>query len=197
MAARHGGVALRCSNHRLPVEVGSHVGELSRSIFTKRSAGNKCESLCRLLLTKGRRPRNFVDGRGKKIGALSVNKCWVGGSLAVVMACAGAAWAASPETLSFGPGRPVPPGNALFGQHTFDAICFACHSHDLSGGRAPPLTGSAFYKDWQGKRSDALVDFILNRMPQDDPGSLSPPMARDVAAYIVSYANRPAAQKPK
>ena len=98
---------------------------------------------------------------------------------------------AAPETLSFGPGRPVPAGNAVFGGHTFHAICFACHSHDLSGGRAPSLTGPKFYKTWQGKRVDALVDYILNRMPQDDPGSLTPPMARDLVAYIVSYANNP------
>ena len=101
--------------------------------------------------------------------------------------------AASPQDkLSFGVGRPVPPGNAAFGSDTFHAVCWACHSHDLSGGKAPPLTGPKFYKTWQGKRVDALSDFILNRMPLDNPGSLSEPMARDLVAYIVTYANNPA-----
>jgi cytochrome c len=123
-----------------------------------------------------------------------MNKYWAGACIALFIASApaGSASAASPQqTLSFGPGRPVPPGNAVFGGHTFNAVCWACHSSDLSGGKAPPLTGAAFYKDWQGKRVDALVDFILNRMPQDDPGSLSEPMARDLVAYIVTFANNP------
>jgi mono/diheme cytochrome c family protein len=123
-----------------------------------------------------------------------LNKIWVAafaGCIALVIASASVASPQSSEILSFGPGRPVPPGNVLFGQDTFDAVCFACHSHDLSGGRAPRLTGAMFYKSWQGKSVDALVDFILNRMPQDDPGSLTQPMARDLAAYIVAYSNKP------
>ena len=107
--------------------------------------------------------------------------------MALIIASASAA---SPsEKLSFGPGRPVPPGNALKGQHTFDAICWACHSHDLSGGKAPPLTGPAFYQIWQGRRVDALSDFIRNSMPRDEPGFLSDEMARDLVAYIVTRAN--------
>jgi cytochrome c len=106
---------------------------------------------------------------------------------------ASASAAAPFETLSFGPGRPVPPGNALKGQHTFDAICWACHSSDLSGGKAPPLTGPAFYKIWQGRRVDALADLIQNTMPRDDPGLLSDEMAKDLVAYIVTYGNNPKA----
>ncbi len=95
------------------------------------------------------------------------------------------------EKLSFGAGRPVPPGNVLAGQDTFNAVCWACHSRDLSGGKAPPLTGSTFYKVWQGKRVDALFDFIRNTMPKDNPGWLSEPMARDLVAYIVARSNTP------
>jgi mono/diheme cytochrome c family protein len=102
--------------------------------------------------------------------------------------------AAPSEKLSFGPGRPVPPGNALKGEHTFDAICWACHSHDLSGGKAPPLTGPAFTRIWQGRKVDALSDFIRNSMPRDDPGFLSDEMARDLVAYIVTRANNPGTQ---
>ena len=116
-----------------------------------------------------------------------------GGCVAFLIASASAASPQSSEKLSFGPGRPVPPGNALKGQHTFEAICWACHSTDLSGGKAPPLTGSSFYKIWQGRRVDALTDLIHNTMPRDDPGLLSDEMARDVVAYIVTRANKPAA----
>jgi mono/diheme cytochrome c family protein len=115
------------------------------------------------------------------------------GCIAFIIASAPALAASPqpPEKLSFGPGRPVPPGNALKGQHTFDAICWACHSSDLSGGKAPPLTGPAFYRIWQGRRVDALSDLIRNTMPRDDPGFLSDEMARDLVAYIVAHANNP------
>ena len=114
-----------------------------------------------------------------------------GACILLIVASAPSAWSQSPERLSFGPGQPVPPGNVLKGQHVFDAICWACHSHDLSGGKAPPLTGPKFYKVWQGKKADALLGFIRNSMPRDDPGFLSDEMARDVVAYIVTYANNP------
>ena len=121
-----------------------------------------------------------------------MNKHWVGVACMVsIIAAAPAASAQSPQKLTLGDGRPVPSGNVLKGQHVFDAICWACHSHDLSGGKAPPLTGSAFYKIWQGQRVDALFDLIHNTMPRDDPGFLSDDMAHDVVAYIVSYANSP------
>jgi len=123
-----------------------------------------------------------------------VNKYWLGAFAACVALLIASVSTASPEKLSFGPGRPVPPGNALKGQHTFDAICWACHSRDLSGGKAPPLTGPAFYRIWQGRRVDALSDFIRNSMPRDDPGFLSDEMARDLVAYIVTRANNPGTQ---
>jgi len=121
-----------------------------------------------------------------------VNKRWLGAAcIALTIASASAASPQSPEKLSFGAGRPVPRGNVLKGEHTFDAICWACHSHDLSGGKAPPLTGFAFYKTWQGQSVDALFDFIRNSMPRDDPGFLSDEMAHDLVAYIVAYSNNP------
>lgn len=122
-----------------------------------------------------------------------MNKHWLAGAcMAVMIASASRASAQSAEKLSFGPGQPVPLGNVVKGQHVFDAICWACHSHDLSGGKAPPLTGPKFYAVWQGKSADALFNYIRNSMPRDDPGSLSEPMARDVVAYIVARANKPA-----
>lgn len=116
----------------------------------------------------------------------------VAGCAIFLAAAAPPAWAQSAQTLSFGPGRPVPQGDASKGRHVFDAVCWACHSADLSGGKAPPLTGSAFYRNWQGKPADALSGVIRNTMPRDEPGLLSDEMARDVTAYIVTYANRPA-----
>ena len=126
-----------------------------------------------------------------------MKKHWMGafaGCVALSMAWASVASAQSLATLDFGPGKPVPPGDASMGQNMFNAVCWACHSSDLSGYKGPPLTGSSFYKIWQGRRVDALSDLIRNTMPKDDPG-MSERAARDVVAYIVTYANRPESLK--
>ena len=120
-------------------------------------------------------------------------KFWLAaGSVALMAAIVSVSPAASAqELLAFGKGKPVPAGDAARGQNIFNAVCWACHNSDLTGGRAPPLTGSGFFQEWQGKDAKALADFIQNRMPQDDPGALSERGARNVVAYIVTYANRP------
>jgi mono/diheme cytochrome c family protein len=126
-----------------------------------------------------------------------VNKNWVsafGGCITLIIASTSVAAPQSPEMLDFGVGRRVPPGNVSGGQHIFDAVCWACHSHDLSGGSAPPLTGSAFYKDWQGRDADALFGVIFSTMPKGDP-VLSQQMAHDLVAYIVAYSNNPESLK--
>jgi mono/diheme cytochrome c family protein len=105
-----------------------------------------------------------------------------------------AAAAESSDTLSFGKGRPVPPGDVAMGQNMYDAVCWACHDRDLGGYKGPPLTGPSFYKTWQGRKADALFDLIRNTMPKDDPG-MSDRAARDLVAYIVAYANRPEMSK--
>ena len=124
-------------------------------------------------------------------------KIWMGallGGMASIIASTSLASAQSSELLDFGVGRPVPSGNVSGGQHIFDAVCFACHSHDLSGGNAPPLTGSTFYKNWQGRDVDALFGVIYSTMPKGEP-VLSQQMAHDLVAYIVTYSNRPESLK--
>jgi mono/diheme cytochrome c family protein len=116
------------------------------------------------------------------------------GCFAVMSALPSVAGAQDAPTLDFGPGRPVPPGNVSGGHHIFDAVCFACHSHDLSGGSAPPLTGPSFYQTWQGRSSDALFNVIFGTMPKGDP-TLTQEMAHDVVTYIVTYANNPESLK--
>ena len=98
--------------------------------------------------------------------------------------------ASAQEMLSFGKGRPVPTGDAARGGYIMNGVCWACHGSDLNGGSAPPLTGAAFFKEWQGRPAGELADFIRNRMPKDDPGALSEAGARNVVAYIVTFANK-------
>ncbi len=124
-----------------------------------------------------------------------VNRHWMAaGALTLIMGSISGASAQSPGLLDFGPGKPVPPGDASMGQNFFNAVCWACHSSDLSGYKGPPLTGSSFYKIWQGRRADALSGLIRNTMPKDDPG-MSERAARDLVAYIVTYANKPESLK--
>jgi mono/diheme cytochrome c family protein len=120
------------------------------------------------------------------------------GCAALMMALMPLASAGAAEKLDFGPGHPVPAGNVAGGKHIFDAICFACHSHDLGGGsgNAPPLTGPGFYKNWQGRDADALFGVIFSTMPKGEP-FLSQQMAHDLVAYIVTYANNPESLKGK
>ncbi|MES2292378.1 MAG: cytochrome c [Pseudomonadota bacterium] len=113
------------------------------------------------------------------------------GCFILFVASTSVASAQSSELLTFGKGRPVPPGDVVAGQNIYNAVCWACHDRDLNGYKGPPLTGSTFYKIWQGRRADALSDLIRNRMPQDDPGWLSDKSAHDLVAYIVAYSNNP------
>ena len=116
------------------------------------------------------------------------------GCVAFMIASTSVASAQSSEVLSFGKGRPVPSGDVVLGQNIYNAVCWTCHDHDLAGYKGPPLTGSSFYKTWQGRSADALYDLIHNTMPKDDPG-LSERGARALVAYIVTFANRPESLK--
>ena len=124
-----------------------------------------------------------------------MNKHWMGAlGGCITLIVASASTAQSSELLDFGVGRPVPPGDVLLGQNIYNAVCWACHSSDLSGYKGPPLTGSSFYKTWQGRSADALSDLIHNTMPKDDPG-LSDRAAHGLVAYIVAYSNKPESLK--
>ena len=133
--------------------------------------------------------------RQSDVGGIVIKHWMAAGCVALMVAAAPPVVAAAPaqsfERLSFGKGRPVPAGDVVAGENIFNAVCWACHSRDLTGGRAPPLTGSAFYKEWRGRDAVELAAFIRNRMPTDDPGALSERGARNVVAYIVAFANKP------
>jgi mono/diheme cytochrome c family protein len=74
-------------------------------------------------------------------------------------------------------------GDATRGQAVFKERCAVCHGDALEGLVGPPLKGGEFAKTWSSQ--PALVDKIQKTMPQDDPGSLTPAQAGDLAAFIV------------
>jgi S-disulfanyl-L-cysteine oxidoreductase SoxD len=74
----------------------------------------------------------------------------------------------------------APPGAAEYAAH-----CAACHGAKLEGGvHAPPLVGAPFQSNWAGKRARLLYSRIISTMPQNDPGTLSPPDAFVIALYV-------------
>jgi mono/diheme cytochrome c family protein len=74
-------------------------------------------------------------------------------------------------------------GDATRGQALFKERCAVCHGDTLDGLVGPPLKGDEFAKTWSSQ--PALVDKIQKTMPQDDPASLTPAQAGDLAAFIV------------
>jgi mono/diheme cytochrome c family protein len=86
-------------------------------------------------------------------------------------------------------------GDAARGQELFKERCASCHGEALQGLVGPPLTGDAFASTY-ANASD-LLNKIQKTMPQDDPGSLTPAQASDLAAFIVrTGAARAAASTP-
>jgi mono/diheme cytochrome c family protein len=81
------------------------------------------------------------------------------------------------------------------GQMLFNEKCVACHGDDLKGsGSAPGLVGDDF-KGFVGRSVGDLASEIRQIMPADDPGTLTPPQAADLSAYILSRNNWPAGEK--
>jgi cytochrome c len=64
--------------------------------------------------------------------------------------------------------------------------CAACHGREMRGGDdAQALVGERFRLRWSGKPVLKLFETIRVTMPQDDPGTLQPIQAADLAAAIL------------
>jgi thiosulfate dehydrogenase len=86
-------------------------------------------------------------------------------------------------------------GDTARGREVFKARCTVCHGADGQGGTAatpdavvgPPLWGPHSYNIGAGMaRVRTAASFIHVAMPYDNPGSLTPQQAYDVATYINS-----------
>ena len=73
------------------------------------------------------------------------------------------------------------------------ATCASCHGDSLAGiDDAPPLTGPAFHKTWDGNALSSLFNRISNDMPSDNPGTLTKPQVGELAAFVLEYNGYPA-----
>lgn len=81
--------------------------------------------------------------------------------------------------------------------------CAACHGSRLNGAPdeadmspGPPLAGTAFLREWNGRTLAALFEYARTTMPIRNPGQLSDQQYIDVIAYMLSYGKFPAGNEP-
>jgi cytochrome c len=79
------------------------------------------------------------------------------------------------------------------GEAVYHKECAACHGELLTGGEsAPPLTGGAFFANWNGLTLSDLFERIRKTMPQTAPGRLSRQQNADILAFVLSVNKFPA-----
>jgi mono/diheme cytochrome c family protein len=104
--------------------------------------------------------------------------------------------AALPQLAGAQPAKPAlyTADQAGAGAAIYSQSCAACHGVQLEGVAAPALKGPAFGEmaTAQGLTAAALLDVIVNTMPQSDPGALKPEEYNAVTAYILQQNGYPA-----
>jgi mono/diheme cytochrome c family protein len=64
------------------------------------------------------------------------------------------------------------------GEETYMGVCVGCHP-------AGTYSGETFKASWTGRPLSDLFDTIKEKMPKNDPGSLSPEQAAQLVSYIL------------
>lgn len=77
---------------------------------------------------------------------------------------------------------------AARGEQTYFNICVACHPRGT-------YSTDAFKTTWSGRPISDLFDTIKEKMPKNDPGSLTPEETAQVLAYILKINDVPAGQE--
>lgn len=73
---------------------------------------------------------------------------------------------------------------AARGEQTYMSSCVSCH---------PPATyKGAVFMNWQGRTMGELLDFLMEKMPKNDPGSLSAKEYAQVMAFLLKINGMPA-----
>jgi S-disulfanyl-L-cysteine oxidoreductase SoxD len=81
------------------------------------------------------------------------------------------------------------------GKALYSHGCASCHGDNLMGKESensPALTGERFTSQWDGRTVGDMYRKILRKMPQDDPGTLSPQQTVDLVAFLLSFNKFPA-----
>lgn len=81
-------------------------------------------------------------------------------------------------------GRVYSAPQAARGEQTYMSTCVSCH---------PPATyKGAVFLNWQGRSLGELLDFLTEKMPKNDPGSLSVKEYTQVMAFLLKLNGMPA-----
>jgi mono/diheme cytochrome c family protein len=75
------------------------------------------------------------------------------------------------------------------GRDTYAMQCKSCHT-------PASHTGVTFAQWWDRKPLSELYQFILTRMPKNEPGSLQPDEYVDVMAYLLKLNDLPSGSEP-
>ena len=71
---------------------------------------------------------------------------------------------------------------AARGRASYAGLCRSCHI---------PSSGESFAKLWAGRTVSDLFKYIMETMPDNNPGLLSPPDNADVVGYLLQVAGMP------
>ena len=76
---------------------------------------------------------------------------------------------------------------ATRGEETYMAICVACHPRGT-------YSTAAFKTAWTGRPLSELFDLVKEKMPKNDPASLTPAEYAQVVAYLLKINDVPAGE---
>ena len=77
------------------------------------------------------------------------------------------------------------------GEAVANAKCQACHGERLAGDMGPPLAGTDFLANWNGKPASELFEKIRTTMPQGEEGTLTPNQTADLISYLFQLSKFP------
>lgn len=103
--------------------------------------------------------------------------------LLVLLAAIGGPWAGAVAQSQDGEPRSVKTGvysdaQALRGRELYALQCRSCHTPESH-------TGAIFDSWWGGRLLSDLFEYVQERMPKNEPGSLTPQEYADVVAYLL------------
>ncbi len=112
----------------------------------------------------------------------------------VAVGVVSAAWVMSVALTAVAPGqaaavkttkaRVYSAAQATRGEALYMSMCVSCH---------PPATYTgAVFLTWQGRNLGELLAFLQDKMPKNDPGSLTAKEYADVMAYLLKLNKMPA-----
>jgi S-disulfanyl-L-cysteine oxidoreductase SoxD len=93
--------------------------------------------------------------------------------------------AATPQTSTAAGVYSAP--QATRGEETYMAICVACHPRGT-------YSTAAFKTAWTGRPLSELFDLVKEKMPKNDPASLTPAEYAQVVAYLLKINDVPAGE---